>query len=91
MLEVDGLLTLVRRCWSTQDHLDPIVVDGLSGLKRKVRPTKSLWTSDLNLDPCSRERDEHKNLGNAAHRAVAVVGHIAHRAQGGEYRARFCF
>jgi len=75
MPEVDGLLAVVRslRRWSTQDHPGPIFVDELSGLKRKVRPTKSLWTSDLNLDPCSREQDEHKNLGNAAHRAVAVV------------------
>jgi len=52
---------------------------------------KSLWTSDLNLDPCSQERDEHKNLGNTAHRAVAVAGHISHRAQGGDCRAYFCF
>ena len=70
---MDGLLLPARRSWSTQDHPDPIVVDGLSGLKLKVSPTKSLWMSDLNLDPCSRERDEHKDLGNAAHRAVAVV------------------
>jgi len=66
-------------------------VDGLSGLKLKVSPTKSLWMSDLNLDPCSRERDEHKDLGNAAHRAVAVVGHIAHRALRGDCRVQFCF
>ena len=73
MPEVDGLLIVARRSRSTQDHLDPIVVDGLSGLKLKVGPTKTLWTSDLNLDPYRRERDEHKNLGNAAHRAVAVM------------------
>jgi len=93
MPKVDGvlILILVGRSWSTQDHLDPIVVDGLLGLKQKVRPAKSLWTSDLNVDPCSRERDEHKNLGNAARRAVAVVGHIAHRAQGGDYSACFHF
>jgi len=75
MPKVDGVLILILVCrsWSTQDHPDPIVVDGLLGLNRKVCPTKSLWTSDLNLDHCSQERDEHKNLGNAAHRAVAVV------------------
>ena len=91
MPEVDGLLILVCRFRSTQDHPDPIVVDGLSGLKQKVLPTKSLWTSDLNLDPCSRERDEHKNLGNAAHGAVAVALHIAHRALGGDCKVHFCF
>jgi len=73
MPEMDGLLIVARRSRLTYDHPDPIVVDGLLGLNRKVCPTKSRWTSDLNLGACSRERDEHKNLGNAAHRAVAVV------------------
>ena len=88
---MDGLLILARRSWSTQDHPDPIVVDGLSGIKPKGFSRRSLYTSGVNAVLCSRERDEHKNLGNAAHRAVSVVEHIGHRAQGGEYRARFCF
>ena len=90
---LDVLLILTQSLvWRyKRDHPDyGIVVDELSGQKPKGFPTKSLGMSDVNPIPCNQERDEHQNLGNAAHRALGLLGHFAQRALDGDYRARFC-